>query len=460
MIEVSTETQEAYLSDSCLKNVQVFFPDINLTLSNNDIVTESLQIKESILDKSSLEFVGCISSFASIQVYGRSENFKGQHIEISVRDENTNTKINLFHGIVDSDKGTASRGIKTLEAYDRLYDLSNVDMTDWWNSHAETTQYKLLEELLKKVGLNSRYSFLANGNLPAFCGSKRKVSQLSALDVLKQLCQASGGFGKINRDGAFQVLYIGEKTIPAWYPSKELFPSKDIFPSKFAQSKKVDIDPTKFDAYREVKYEDFVVVPIQKVVIRDSEDSIETSYGEGENKYIVQGNLFIFDQTEQDRNTMARNIYLKTKGITFTPFNSYNNGLPFIECGDSVIYDDLNTITKEVVERQFIIFNRVLKGIQAMKDKYGADGEEYQRVFITDLQAQLDQLKSKNNSNYNKTNDELEALKQKVSRLEALVKSNMYQIDNPKVQGVVKQTVFNKDANFVIDDFVVGVENE
>lgn len=458
MIEVSNETQAAYLSDNCLKTIEVIFPSLDLVYTNDQIVAESLQIKESILNQASLEFVGCIATYASIQIYD-NKSFKGQDIEINIVDNETGTKIPLFHGIVDSDKGTASQGVKTLEAYDRLYDLSNVDVTEWWNSHGVTTQYKLLKELLEMVGIGIRFSYLANGNMPAFCGSIRKVSQLSALDVLKQLCQASGGFGKINRDGAFQVLYIGEVTKPAWYPSKTLFPSTTIYPTAEARSEKVEIDPTYFDYYREVKYENFEVVPINKVVIRDSEDDSETSYGVGDNKYIVQGNLFIYDQTQENRNTIARNIYLKTKNISYRPFTSSNNGLPFIECGDSVVFDDLDVQTGQIVEREFIVLNRSLKGIQVMKDTYGAEGIEYQNVFLTDLKAQLDNIKKKQNSDYNKQDDEINELKSKVSRLESMIRGGMYQIGDTKSVKLVRQITPNDDANLVYgsDELIIGV---
>ena len=44
--------------------------------------------------------------------------------------------------------------------------------------------------------------------------------------------------------------------------------------------------------------------------------------------------------------------------------------------------------------RNFYIFNRELTGVQALKDTYSAQGEEYQTEFITDLQAQIDTIKT------------------------------------------------------------------
>ena len=44
-------------------------------------------------------------------------------------------------------------------------------------------------------------------------------------------------------------------------------------------------------------------------------------------------------------------------------------------------------------EKVFYIFKRTLSGIQALKDVYSVQGEEYQTEFVTDVSTQVEQIK-------------------------------------------------------------------
>lgn len=82
--------------------------------------------------------------------------------------------------------------------------------------------------------------------------------------------------------------------------------------------------------------------------------------------------------------------------------------MPYLECGVDAVsyvmidYDKLESRKKSrsshseeipYKEQSFYILNRELSGIQALKDSYSAQGEEYQTEFITDLQTQIDIIK-------------------------------------------------------------------
>lgn len=171
-----------------------------------------------------------------------------------------------------------------------------------------------------------------------------------------------------------------------------------------------------FSFYRGVDYEEFEVKVIDKVTVRQSEDDPGVTYGSGINNYIVQGNIFTYGLSKQELTAIAKNIYNSIGGFSYYPFQSENNGLPFIECGvDAVSYyvvDWEKTMgTKKArsgcsdivyEQRPFYVLNRELSGIQALKDSYSAKGEEYQSEFITDLQTQIDLLKKKNSGGITK----------------------------------------------------------
>lgn len=59
-------------------------------------------------------------------------------------------------------------------------------------------------------------------------------------------------------------------------------------------------------------------------------------------------------------------------------------------------------------QKAFYVLNRELTGIQALRDSYGAQGEEYQTEFITDLQTQIDLLKKKKAQDTQETQQQME----------------------------------------------------
>lgn len=455
MLNVSESCKAVYFNDYINKSIYVEFPEMNTTYSDDNIIKESLELRESILSKESIEFIGCIPSFMQISIYNIPESIQGMRINAYVIDDDTEERINLFSGYVDSATKDGYSGAKKIQAYDELYRLSDIDITNWYNEHYETNIYELLSELLIYTGVPIKRSYLANGLFKAYCGTKSKVKSLSALDLLKQICQINGGFGKINRDGQFQVMYIGEITRPAPYPSSIQFPRSNLYPARYTTSERVYLPDTEIESYRNVNYEDFEVEPITKVILRDSDGSVEHTYGNGSNKYIVQSNIFAFNQSEADLQSMARNIYLKIAGISYKPFTGINNGLPFLECGDTVVYSDIELGSTATYDIKFIVFNRTLKGIQAMKDTYSAKGMQYQKEFITDLKTKLDSLINQQNSSSEKTETDIDELRKRVAKLESMINSGTYLIDYIYKESIPKSSPFS-DGSLIAEDYVYG----
>lgn len=422
MLKVSDEVKSAYNSDSCIKSLKVIFPELNLTFNNEQIISESFKLKESVLEGDSLEFIGCISSYMSVQIHNLEANVKNRRVEVYVTDNVTNTEIPLFVGVVDSATKKGYEGVKTIEAYDDLYHLGEIDVTDWYNEHPTTTVQRLLVELAELSGFEiDKGITMPNGMVTAFCGLYNQASQLSALILLKQICQINGGFGRINRYGKFDMLFLTDELAIKRFPATILFPFHDynLYPNQPGT-----VEPTKrpdftFPFYENVEFEEFNVKAIDKVVIRDYEDEKGVFYGTGNNKYIIQGNLFAFGQTQLDLQVIAGQIYKRTNGTSFTPFNSKNYGLPWVECGDNVYYKDIDG--EEEIKRSFFVFSRTLSGIQYMKDTYTTKGQENQSEFITDLGSQIKNLTEQIKKE--KEKDEIEELRKRVARLEALVGS-------------------------------------
>lgn len=411
-MEVSSAVKTAYQKDTVTKYVSLYFPELDREVSGEDIYNESLRLSEKLIDKKSMEFVGCIASMFKISVHGINYDIKGKKIVVKIWTDGTEEEpVVLFRGIVDSAVSQSNKWNKEITAYDELYTRGNTEVAAWYKSLTfPITLKNLRDSLFAYIGLEQVETSLPNDGVTI--KKQYDPNTLQALAVIKAVCQINGAFGIINREGKFEYRILGEIKQTA-YPSVTLFPSNNIFPSDPDVAASVveriadEINAEYFSFYRRVDYEEFEVKVIDKVTVRQSEDDPGVTYGSGINNYIVQGNIFAYGLSKQDLTEIAKNIYNSIGGFSYYPFQSENNGLPFIECGiDAVSYyvvdwektmqgkktrDGSTDIAYE--QRPFYVLNRELSGIQALKDSYSAKGEEYQSEFITDLQTQIDLIK-------------------------------------------------------------------
>lgn len=398
---VSEEIKKAYKSDSVHKNVVLHFPNLGLTVPHAQIYAESLHLKESILEKNSIEFVGCISSMFSIQVYGVSDNLKGQKIEVSISTDDTEP-IPLFNGIVDSAVMQTNRNYKKITAYDELYTKGNIDVSTWYNSLTfPITLKEFRDSLFEYIGITQVERSLPNDDISI--SKQYDPKSLKALNVIKALCQINGAFGIMNREGNFEYRILASSIISVPYPSLLLFPSKNLFPASptiamaVAERTASEVEAENFSFYKKVDYEEYEVKPVDKITIRQSENDAGITYGSGKNNYIIQGNMFTYGLDNETLATIAARIYENVQGVSYHPFTSENNGLPYVECGVDAVSYYMKDFTGESEDgtyiQNFYVFNRELKGIQNLRDSYGAKGEEYQTEFITDLQTRIDVIK-------------------------------------------------------------------
>lgn len=429
-MNVSNFVKEQYRNNSIHKNLILRFPELDLEISQKDIHMDSVSLRESILDKESIEFVGCIASIYQVDVENLTADVKGKKIEAEIYTASEDESIPLFHGIVDSAVKQANKITKEIIAYDELYTKGNTEVASWYKSLTFPITLKALRDsLFEYIGLEQVETDLPNDGVEI--KKQYNPGSLQALSVIKAVCQINGAFGIINREGKFEYRIPAQNITTMPYPSTTLFPSTGLFPASpevtvAAASRYADeIEAESFSFYKSVSYEEFEVKPVDKLTIRQTENDEGVTYGTGTNNYIIQGNMFTYGLSDSVLLTIAENIYNNVQGFSYVPFSSDNNGLPFLECGlDAVAYlmiDYEATYTAQeedpnadvvYTQQTFYILNRELTGIQALRDSYSADGEEYQTEFITDLQTQIDTLKkaASANSNSSYSKDEVDTL--------------------------------------------------
>lgn len=410
-MNVSAETKQAYKSNSIHKELTLEFPNLALTVPHKQIYGESMRLKESIMDRNRVEFVGCISSSFEIQVYGVNVKLKNEKVRVSIKTEDTQP-IPLFEGYVDSAVMQSNKNYKKITAYDVLYTKGDIDVSNWYKSLVFPITLKdLRNSLFNYIGITQEIIDLPNDNVSI--SKQYDPKSLKALNIIKAICQINGAFGIINRNGNFEYRILAQNIIDAVYPSVSLFPSTGLFPANpnvaisVASRVAEDVGAEVFSFYKNVNFEEYEVKPVDKITIRESEDSNGITYGNGANNYIIQSNIFAYNLPDNVLLEIAKNIYNNVKGVSFRPFRSYNNGLPWLECGlDAVTYYVTDPVGDGVValsdntysdslstQKSFYVFDRELTGIQALSDSYSADGDEYQSEFVTDLQTQIDTIK-------------------------------------------------------------------
>lgn len=403
-MKVSEEVKKAYREDGRTKYISLSFPELGIHIPYAQIYEDALRLSEHLVDSNSIEFVGCISNMFKIQVSGLYTEIKGKKVEVSMHTDGTEDEpIPLFKGIVDSAKRQSNKRVKEITAYDELYTKGSGDVAAWYKGlNFPITLKEIRDSLFDFIGITQVEISLPNDDV--VIQKKYNPSALQALPVIKAICQINGVFGIMNREGVFDY------RIPPILSDKNrvdlntiFMPNPEIQPAAASVIADAGIDITDFPYYRDANYEDFIVKPVDKVTIRQDEDSEGISYGAGTNNYIIQGNIFAYGLSKDVLKTIAQNIYNNVKGFSYYPFTSVNNGLPFLECGlDAATYTmvDFENSDEEMryEQKTFYILNRELTGIQNLKDSYSAKGEEYQTEFVTDLQTQIDILRKRQKS--------------------------------------------------------------
>lgn len=397
-MKVTEETKQSFFNTSSHKEIKIYFPDLDYTVDKSQIYEESMRLEESLIEGNSIEFVGCISSQFEIQVNGIRENLKGQRIEVSIKADDTE-EIPLFHGIVDSAIRQSNRNYKKITAYDELYTKGNIDVAQWYNSLTFPISLKdFRDSLFAYIGIEQEERNLPNDSMTI--NKEYAPTTLQARVVFKSICQINGAFGIINRYGKFEYRILTEMIArDGAYPGTNLYPP--FYPGTSSNNSGTTTIARNVPFYKKVDYEDYSVKPVNKLTIRQSESESGIVYGNGTNNYIIQGNMFTLNKSESEIKEIAKNIYNSIAGVEFTPFTSDNSGYPFIEVGvdgvNYVTYDfDASAMARSgdvYTERTFYVFKRTMNGIQALKDSYSVEGEEYQTEFITDVNARIDSIK-------------------------------------------------------------------
>lgn len=362
MINVNQNTKNAYLNDSMHKEITVSIPELSLTIPKGRIVQESMKLTERIMSGNNIEFVGCYASSFQITVRNMSEDIAGKKIIASIVSNNTET-ITLFNGYVDKVEQGANKVEKKITAYDDLYRLSDVDIATWYNTLSfPQTLKSFRDSLFTHLGIEQVDRTLLFDNLSF--EKQFSPQKLCALDVIKSICQINVCFGKMTRLGKFDYLPVPDTT---------------------------QLDQL-ITFYKSGNYQEYETRKIGSIEIAAGD--INVGYNEGgsdeENAYRIVNNFFTMGLEEQTLNSIAEDIFGEVSEFSYIPMDMDINGLPYIECGDTVGIPIKGPII--TVNTIFLVLERELSGIQALRDNVIAEGDREIHQFESNLNLDLDRL--------------------------------------------------------------------
>lgn len=383
-----------------------------LTNKNFSSTSSDFSLSESLCSDSKLSFGKCESACLKMKIANTVKSLKGQTLQVTETLDNKNDvpfKIGTY--IVDEDTLTSDKKYRNITAYDRLYSISSMNVSDWYSKLFPSKQVPLIryenvtkewtytgidgkeiteyyEELepityyqteyesitlkafrdsfFKYIGLTQQSTTLVNDDM--------KVSKsvddidLTAKDVLEAICEINGVFGKMSRDDVFT--YVELKPFSrGLFPSKTLYPNKSLFPRKPGN---VDTRRLEMGEYKTLQVGDTNFDQITKLQIRQSEDDIGYIAGDDTGvTYIIQGNFLTYSSGTDELKTIANNVLSKISKVIFNPVNITLQGNPCVETGDTIrIIDTNNNVYKSYV------LQRTLTGIQMIMDSIISEGDQ------------------------------------------------------------------------------------
>jgi len=361
-----------------------------VTITNELLESEAFELNQSLNSASQLTFGSCESSSVSFVIHDNIPTLKGKTLKVYLIPDSDASKM-LQIGVykVEEDKLSADRTKRQITAYDALYDILNADVAGWYNSllpdsNSTVTLGQMRFALTAYFGLTQETISLPNDNLVI----KRTIEPetLSGADVIKAICELEGCFGQISNEGKFKYVVLSENLDAGLFPSDTLYPANDLYP----QDVNHDVDPiSKAHYIGTPSFEDWNSESITGLTIRTDDADVGVTVGTNENVYVITGNFLVYGYNATQLTTAANNALSNMRNRYYKPCTVNAVGNPLHEVGDGI---RISTTYRGIVT---YILERKLSGIQALRDTYSANGEQYYNEQLNSVASQFKQLANK-----------------------------------------------------------------
>lgn len=236
-------------------------------------------------------------------------------------DAGNRTKVGVFY----AEKSTRTkRNSYKVTAYDTMSKL-DADFSGWL--HANQAQFPKTIWQLVQLACQRAGVTLASSSLPingSYSVQAFYADDLTCRQIISWAAEAAGCYAHMNADGKLQFLTYTDKRSTV-----------KITPDGASNSTAYYADS--------LSYEDYTVMAIEKVQIRQSDSDVGVIYPDSTtatNTYAVQGNLLLTTGTEANLKTVAQNLYNVLKNVTYTPCKVSVPSSSGLACGQIVHVKD------------------------------------------------------------------------------------------------------------------------
>lgn len=299
---------------------------------------------EKILMSSELKFGEIFSSIFQVQLFGIDADISHRKIKVKIlkdvennyivtddgdvivtdtgdrliHTDTSSSTIDLFTGIIDSNKKDRIGTDRTIIAYDVFYELRNFNVLDFWNDFWENNETATLRQLKTALynflGLNYIPSACLNDNLVVSNPTKnQEVTLFQFVDLVRNIYQLQNACPHI--DGNGNVIEI------------QLNPDK-------IRSLSNKLEGTNSN------WEDFTTKHITGVGVYGTSSELEQLVGTNDNVYSIVGNLFLLDMTAEQLTEVCTDILDDLSIFTYRP-GTFKLVLPYdeVQLGDALATD-------------------------------------------------------------------------------------------------------------------------
>lgn len=431
MLDVSSLHKKQAIENLIENTLTIIFPDGDFEdITEANIASESMSLKQSICDESKLRFGGCIASEFDIDLVNSADRtftadlvgkwisvkltqrfHSGENLlpseklfpsanifpgESTANGESIVTKeYYLFSGIIDSAKlDRINNNQRHIVAYDALSLLYDIDATDnlfnLWKSYPNG--YEIGQLVVQCLNYNGKHIIVLEDNgelldevidqqtgltVREFQTYNRSWLENSDTitygELLKNCCEMLGIFGMIipnENKGFFRYVELGKST-----------ETYEFYESLYAEE------------YESSGYNDFVF--INGYSSREKKTAhCDTLWGEELNSYDFTKNTICWQEDDGMGGALIHDVQNLLHGKTgerfyncsYTPLTATLDGRPWVQVGDGIeiesyltdtngdfVLDDTGQPKKEKVKAY--VLSRTLSGIKALTDSIEAKGE-------------------------------------------------------------------------------------
>lgn len=409
-----------------------FITNHTVIIDNTILDSEAFSLSQILSSGEQIHFGEANASSISFTMHENITGLRGKWLNVYMYlEKNPNTMLRLGRYKVDEDTLSADRTVRNVVAYDALYDVLNADVRDWYNevlprTTSEVTLLAFRSSFMAHFGIEVESTTLVNDN--AIIRRTIDSEALTGATVLQAICEMNGCFGMMTNEGKFRYVVLDENIDSGLFPSEILFPNDKLYPS--------DPNPNTTEIpkaiYTDIQWEDWMSEGITRLVIRQNSEDVGTTIGDdATNTYIITGNFLLYGKDATQLREIGSGILANIKNRYFKPATVNCIGNPCHELGDPI---RIRTIYRGIVT---YILGRTLTGIQALKDCYTADGQEYYKEEVNSIMTQFKQLAGKTAS----LKVDTDGIEARVESIEDGTASVITQLDNQISLKVSKDSI-------------------